>query len=91
MPVGIKCARTALPENQASPPNTLAAAQDQIDQDLALHGPLALVKPDGFRLEELLGVVEALLGALPPSRPSPRAPPQPGHPPQRKRLKAPTS
>lgn len=48
----------------ATVPVILISAQDQIQAQLPLPGRLALVKPDGFGLEELLNTVEALLGAL---------------------------
>ena len=38
------------------------------EAQLTLVGPVSLLKPEGFRLEELLGVTEALLGALQPPR-----------------------
>jgi signal transduction histidine kinase/CheY-like chemotaxis protein len=84
-------AMQATPE-LADVPVVVISAQDQIDQDLALQGPLSLTRPEGFRLEELLGLVEALLGALPPSRPSaPAAEAEArGARRQRKRLSAPT-
>jgi two-component system phosphate regulon response regulator PhoB len=69
------------------------SAQDQLDHDLALHGELSLHKPDGFRLEDLVGTVEALLRALPPVRPvlGPAASQARVGPRQRRRLRAVTS
>jgi signal transduction histidine kinase/CheY-like chemotaxis protein len=76
-------------------PTVVISAQDQLDQDLALDGDLSVRKPDGFRLDDLLSALEALLGALPPTRPTlvaPAAEPPPRRAVrQRNRLSAPTS
>ena len=50
-------------------PVIIVSAQDQIEGQIALDGLLSIKKPDGFRLEELLRAIEAILGALdPPNR-----------------------
>jgi hypothetical protein len=75
-------------------PTVVISAQDQLDQDLALDGDLSVRKPDGFRLDDLLSALEALLAALPPTRPTIAWPAEPTprrDTRQRKRLRAPTS
>ncbi|MBI2941459.1 MAG: response regulator [Chloroflexi bacterium] len=52
----------------ADVPVIVISAQDQIQEQFSLVGPIVVARPEGFRLEELLGAVEALLGALRPPR-----------------------
>jgi CheY-like chemotaxis protein len=56
-------------------PVILLSGEDQLQAQFPLHGPLSVVAPEGFRLEELLGAIEALLGALRPPRAYLTAPP----------------
>jgi signal transduction histidine kinase/CheY-like chemotaxis protein len=55
-------------------PVVLISAQDQLAAQSPLRGAVTLTRPDGFRLEEVLGALEALLGALSPPRPLPSPP-----------------
>lgn len=48
----------------AAVPVVIISAQDQITTRAPLPGRLSVYKPEGFRLEELLNTVEALLGTL---------------------------
>ncbi|MGH2457859.1 MAG: ATP-binding response regulator [Chloroflexota bacterium] len=50
----------------AKVPVIIVSAQDQVEGQVALDGLLSIKKPDGFRLEELLRAIEAILGALDP-------------------------
>ena len=47
-------------------PVMVISGQDQIDGRLPLQGRMMIEKPEGFRLEELLNAVDALLGLLDP-------------------------
>ena len=49
-------------------PVIVITGQDQIDGRLPLQGRMIVEKPEGFRLEELLNAVEALVGLLDPPR-----------------------
>jgi len=49
-------------------PVIVISAQDYIEGDVRLSGTLAVTRTDGFRLEELLNAVEALLNTLEPPR-----------------------
>lgn len=49
-------------------PVIIMSAQDEIAGRFPLHGELAVGRPDGFRLEEALAAVEAVLGVLEPPR-----------------------
>jgi CheY-like chemotaxis protein len=49
----------------ADVPVILISAWDQ-GEGLLLQGPLTVAKPDGFRLEEMLGSIETLLSTLDP-------------------------
>lgn len=49
-------------------PVIIMSAQDEIAGRFPLHGELAVGRPDGFRLEEALAAVEAILGVLEPPR-----------------------
>jgi CheY-like chemotaxis protein len=84
----VLAAMAARPE-LARIPVIVVSARDRAGGQLSLPGALSVEKPDGFRLEELLGVVEALLGQLDPPRqyltrhpdgPRRRRPPQPKAP-----------
>lgn len=52
----------------ADVPVIVVSAQDQSEEQFALLGPITASKPDGFRLEELLRVVESLLNSFEPPR-----------------------
>jgi signal transduction histidine kinase/CheY-like chemotaxis protein len=52
----------------AEVPVVIMSAQDEIAGRFPLHGELAVGRPDGFRLEEALAAVEAVLGVLEPPR-----------------------
>jgi signal transduction histidine kinase/CheY-like chemotaxis protein len=52
----------------ATVPVIIMSAQDEIAGRFPLHGELAVGRPDGFRLEEALAAVEAVLGVLEPPR-----------------------
>jgi signal transduction histidine kinase/CheY-like chemotaxis protein len=52
----------------AAIPVIIMSAQDQIEGAIPLSGELALTKSGGFRLEELLKIVEAVLGVIDPPR-----------------------
>lgn len=60
----------ALAENSrlADTPVIVISAYVPGEAQVALTGPISLLKSEGFRLEELLGAVEAILGALHPPR-----------------------
>lgn len=49
-------------------PVIIISAQEQSGDGLRLDGPLSITKPEGFQIEELLGVIDALLGVLEPPR-----------------------
>lgn len=50
-------------------PVVIISAQDQYEGPFALEGALSIQKPGGFRLEELMRAIEAILGVLePPDR-----------------------
>jgi signal transduction histidine kinase/CheY-like chemotaxis protein len=49
-------------------PVIVMSAQDEIAGRFPLHGELGVCRPDGFRLEEALAAVEAILGVLEPPR-----------------------
>jgi signal transduction histidine kinase/CheY-like chemotaxis protein len=49
-------------------PVIVMSAQDEIAGRFPLHGELGVCRPDGFRLEEALSAVEAILGVLEPPR-----------------------
>jgi CheY-like chemotaxis protein len=52
----------------AGVPVIIMSAQDEIAGRFPLHGELAVGRPDGFRLEEALAAIEAILGVLEPPR-----------------------
>jgi CheY-like chemotaxis protein len=52
----------------AEVPVVILSAQDEIAGRFPLHGALAVGRPDGFRLEEALAAIEAVLGVLEPPR-----------------------
>jgi CheY-like chemotaxis protein len=52
----------------ATVPVIIMSAQDEIAGRFPLHGELAVGRPDGFRLEEALAAVEAVLDVLEPPR-----------------------
>jgi CheY-like chemotaxis protein/anti-sigma regulatory factor (Ser/Thr protein kinase) len=65
--------RATLAAMRAAPPLAevpviVVSAQDAVAEQFPVRGPLAVEKPDGFGLEELLGIIEALLAAMAPPR-----------------------
>jgi len=52
----------------AAIPVIVISAHEPGEGQMALRGPLVLHKPEGFQQEEILGMVEGLLGALRPPR-----------------------
>ena len=52
----------------ANVPVIVMSAQDEIAGRFPLHGELGVARPDGFRLEEALAAVEAILDVLEPPR-----------------------
>jgi len=52
----------------ADVPVIVMSAQDEIAGRFPLHGELGVARPDGFRLEEALAAVEAILDVLEPPR-----------------------
>lgn len=49
-------------------PVILISAQDRSEWQMRIRGEVVVGKPEGFRLEELLDAVEALIGAIDPPR-----------------------
>lgn len=61
----------------ADVPVIVVSAQGEIESQVPLKGPVRLATPRGLQLEELLGVIEAVFGALRPTPPVTRGSGQP--------------
>lgn len=64
---GLRRAMLQRPE-LAGVPVVVVSAQDQVASQFPVQGALCVTTPDGFRLEELLGTLEAVLGVVAESR-----------------------
>ncbi|MCL4545471.1 MAG: ATP-binding protein [Chloroflexi bacterium] len=63
-------ARMAARESLRNIPVIIVSAQEHIGGLVPLAGSCVVAVPGGFRLDELLTLLEALLGSLPPPRPA---------------------